>query len=769
MTTHAQRSAGICVSFTRFEAHGERLSKLYKQALDGKVFKLGGTQMSRGEYETITIEAADPPRLLAEIGTRIDVLNFREAIGLGVSRTATLPTGDIITKSGLREGARAIRARRGPASRGRCRILTGRPAARLGLLLFDGDEKDNLREILIALWPDFAEVPCLVRPSASASVKDPATGERLKAGEHLFVLLDEPAKAKACLEAILRLSWCVGVGRSAGWLGLAKDGDPLVYGPCRRHGRFARASGLRRRGLARQRTGTAAAQFDGDWRPGVLCAAELIAFADQHAPVKQFNELVAAAKNDPAFLAQQAAVKAAYRADHIEKGVAQGKPREEVETRVRPGDPRSGDGARGADLARAVATSRRCTSPTARPFLASEMGADPKAFHGRECADPVEGLDYQSRNPGLILHQGGRVEIYTRAHSDRYAYFLPLYTTEGLGELLREPGRSRRRGSRELNNEADDAKAAKAQEKEAKEKAKQERKEAKEAKAKAKAETKTSAPIASEPPATPPSSLPKWLFVMLGFANKVFGGSKYGPYTNKSTPGETYGPYNGREGLVSAFLIRCVEEGIPDESIIYACINERFKDSKGAIHTHCRKQMKSRGDLEQLIARAKAGDLGDPEDYRGFYNDDDEDDREADDLEDQADSDFNADATEAAEAQDNADAQAEFDVDAKLNAEAKTAEARADADTQAEFDIDAKLNASAKAKEDRADLDAQAEFNADAILEAARLGPTPMPRLNQYRWWRFRWRGRRRRRRRRRRRGSGPQPGFAGKTKRIIK
>ena len=54
--------AGISVSFTRFEAHGERLSKLYEQALDGKVIKLGGTQMSRGVYETITIEAADPPR-----------------------------------------------------------------------------------------------------------------------------------------------------------------------------------------------------------------------------------------------------------------------------------------------------------------------------------------------------------------------------------------------------------------------------------------------------------------------------------------------------------------------------------------------------------------------------------------------------------------------------------------------------------------------------------------------------------------------------------
>ena len=255
------------MSFTRFEAHGERLSKLYKQAIDGKVFKLGGTQMSRGEYETITIEAADPPAVLAEIGSKIDVLNFREAIGLGVIKDGHPPTGDIITKAAYERRQGNPRA-----------TATGIPRAlshfdwpsrgELGLLLFDGDEKDNLREILTALYPDFADVAALVRPSASASVKDPATGERLKAGEHLFVLLDEPAKAKACLVAILRLSWCVGVGRSAGWLGLAKDGDPLVYGPCRRHRRFARASGLRRRGLARQRAGTAAAQFDGDWRLG---------------------------------------------------------------------------------------------------------------------------------------------------------------------------------------------------------------------------------------------------------------------------------------------------------------------------------------------------------------------------------------------------------------------------------------------------------------------------------------------------------------------
>ena len=192
---------------------------------------------------------------------------------------------------------------------------------------------------------------------------------------------------------------------------------------------------------------------------GVLCAAELIAFADQHAPVKQFNELVAAAKNDPAFLAQQAAVKAAYRVDHIEKGVAQGKPQEEVEKEfdrvtARPARRCWGRGS-GANCRHI----RRCTSPTAGRSSRPRWRADPKAFHGRECADPVEGLDYQSRNPGLILHQGGRVEIYSRAHSDRYAYFLPLYTTEGIGELLKSLGEPDEGASASVNAEDAEAKA----------------------------------------------------------------------------------------------------------------------------------------------------------------------------------------------------------------------------------------------------------------------------------------------------------------------
>ena len=131
---------------------------IYKQALDGKVFKLGGTQMSRGEYETITIEAADPPAVLAEIGSRIDVLNFREAIGLGVVKDGLPFDGRHHHQERYTRGVQAnprATSDRHPAGAVAFRLAVD---GALGLLLFDGDEKDNLREILTALYPGFAEV-----------------------------------------------------------------------------------------------------------------------------------------------------------------------------------------------------------------------------------------------------------------------------------------------------------------------------------------------------------------------------------------------------------------------------------------------------------------------------------------------------------------------------------------------------------------------------------------------------------------------------------
>ena len=149
--------AGISVSFTRFEAHGERLSKLYKQATDGKVFKLGGTQMSRGVYETITIEAANTAAVLAEVGSKIDVLNFREAIGLGMIKDGLPLDGRHHHQGQVREAPGQSALDEGPAIP-RALSHFDWPFGELGLLLFDGDEKDDLREILTALWPDFAEV-----------------------------------------------------------------------------------------------------------------------------------------------------------------------------------------------------------------------------------------------------------------------------------------------------------------------------------------------------------------------------------------------------------------------------------------------------------------------------------------------------------------------------------------------------------------------------------------------------------------------------------
>ena len=220
--------ASITVSFTKFEAHGDRLSKLYELGADGKVIKSGGTQLSNGRYETVSIEAANPQAALAEIGARIDALNFREAIGLGVVCDGIPLSGDITTKAKYEKRKAGKRTTAIPRALSHFRW----PSNGCGLLLFDGDETDGLRNILVELFPDFANVAVLTRPSASASLKDPNTGERLKTGEHLYVLLDEPAKSKDCLTAIMRLAWCVGIGRSAGWLALAKDGDPLVYGPC---------------------------------------------------------------------------------------------------------------------------------------------------------------------------------------------------------------------------------------------------------------------------------------------------------------------------------------------------------------------------------------------------------------------------------------------------------------------------------------------------------------------------------------------------------
>ncbi len=149
---------GPLVRFTTFVSN-RRLSKHYKRKPDGDLETLSGTQFSSGGYYVCEIPAAgvSGPSILATVGQVIDKLSSKQAIGLGVPLNGTI-TGTIITKAQHTKGnITAIP---------RSLDYFGWPG--LGLLLLDGDDIDGLPEILVGLYPPFAEVAVLMRPSASA-------------------------------------------------------------------------------------------------------------------------------------------------------------------------------------------------------------------------------------------------------------------------------------------------------------------------------------------------------------------------------------------------------------------------------------------------------------------------------------------------------------------------------------------------------------------------------------------------------------------------
>ena len=151
------RLPGVTVSLSKFEARGERLSKLYELGADNTVIKTGGTNMGKGNYETIVITAADP---------RCSTGGDRDQ-----DRGAELPRGDrprrrhrhsapVQARSSSRNYyekiTRPTRARRERGSRERSLTSSGLRKVS-GLLLLDGDERDNLHETLTELFPPFAE------------------------------------------------------------------------------------------------------------------------------------------------------------------------------------------------------------------------------------------------------------------------------------------------------------------------------------------------------------------------------------------------------------------------------------------------------------------------------------------------------------------------------------------------------------------------------------------------------------------------------------
>ena len=386
---------GPFVRFTTFVSN-RRLSKHYKRKPDGDLETLSGTQFSSGGYYVCEIPAAGVtgPSILTTVGQVIDKLSSKQAIGLGVPLNGT-KTGTIITKAQHTKGnITAIP---------RSLDYFGWPG--LGLLFLDGDDIEGLPEILSELYPPFAEVAVLTRPSASASVINPKTKQKLKAGEHCYVVIDEPSLSDACLKALMRLAWVRGKDKGAGWLMLSKRGDALVRGPIDAcvgsperlsyEGQVVIDDGISRLPRVSKVVGGT----------GMLCARDLVAFANQHAPEDQYRALVDEANADPEFCKRRDAAKLAYRGEHVAKAVKRGIPREKAE-KAYDESIAAGSATIGERTWLPLTDEHVLYTPGGDAFTVADIKKDPLKYHDTECADPIEGLDYQSKNCAIIYTDG---------------------------------------------------------------------------------------------------------------------------------------------------------------------------------------------------------------------------------------------------------------------------------------------------------------------------------------------------------------------------
>jgi hypothetical protein len=423
------------IRLTIFKNSAGRLSKKYRLNPDGSVDVNPVTTMSAGSFKVVSIDAADLRWALAEIGSTIDTLSSDEAIGLGVPSCGAL-TGTITTV------ARYDSDRDDDNDNDAIpRALThfgAPPKGHYGLVLFDGDVTNGLTAILTGLYPPFADVAVLIRPSASASVKNPKTGKALKTAEHVYAVLDEPARAKEVLAAFLRLAWCGGLG----FVLLSTAGTMLARGPIDASvGSLERLSyeGAAVIGAGIERLPRVSAVAGGS---GVLGVADLLAYADRYAPQQRFDALFNEAKRDPALVAESEKLMAAHRAEYIERAVATtpGLTPEEVAERYDR-----------ADKERETRDGREFIKLTpdwvlhgadGQPFTVADIVRDPAAHHKRTCYDPMEGLNYKSKNCAIIYSEPPEIRIYSFAHGSAFAYFMPLdwtdWSTTSLGEFLRE-------------------------------------------------------------------------------------------------------------------------------------------------------------------------------------------------------------------------------------------------------------------------------------------------------------------------------------------
>ena len=178
----------------------------------------------------------------------------------------------------------------------------------------------------------------------------------------------------------MRLAWCRGSGKAAGRLKLSKSGAVLVRGPV--DACVGSPERLSYEGAAVIGDGLTTlprvSQVIGG--KGVLCANDLLEFAEQNAPAELFVDRVNDAKNEPEFCDRRAAVQATYRAEHINAAVTRGVPREKAEA------------AYDEALAAGTSTSGNWTFvpltpehvlywPDGSSFTVADIQKDPAAFH----------------------------------------------------------------------------------------------------------------------------------------------------------------------------------------------------------------------------------------------------------------------------------------------------------------------------------------------------------------------------------------------------
>ena len=160
----------------------------------------------------------------------------------------------------------------------------------------------------------------------------------------------------------------------------------------------------------------------------MLVADDLIAFADRVAPEELYRKRLSEAADEPEFRVRREELRAQYRKVHVKAAVARGVPRIQAEKRYDEAT-RRGSTTIGEREYVPLTPEHVLYRPDGRAFTVADIQADPAAYHGIECADPIEGLDYQSKNCAIIYSDGdaaGRIRIYSRAHSDAFCYVAPL-------------------------------------------------------------------------------------------------------------------------------------------------------------------------------------------------------------------------------------------------------------------------------------------------------------------------------------------------------